>query len=81
MTLHIEITPEQEESLRQLSERHHRSIEELLREWLQRMVEQDANADWESRKTRALKAVGRFRSGKRDVSEQHDAHLAEAYGD
>lgn len=79
MTFQIELTPEQEKALRQLSERYHRSVEDLLQEWVQRLVEQAPNADWETRRTRALGAVGRFRSGKRDVSEQHDAYLAEAF--
>ena len=30
---------------------------------------------------RALDAIGGFRSGRRDVSAEHDAHLAEAFGE
>lgn len=30
---------------------------------------------------RALDAVGKFRSGHRDLSAQHDAHLSEAFGE
>lgn len=80
MTLYIELTAEQEEALRRLAEKTHQSVEEMVRESLQRLLHESAQANWESRKTRALNTVGRFRSGKRDVSEQHDQYLMEAYG-
>lgn len=80
MTLYIELTSDQEEALRRLAEKTHKSVEEMVRESLQRLLHESAQADWESRKTRALNAVGRFRSGQRDVSGQHDQYLAEAFG-
>lgn len=51
----------------------------MVRESLQRLLHETAQADWENRKTRALSVVGRFRSGKPDVSEQHDRYLTEAF--
>ncbi|MEE8391716.1 MAG: hypothetical protein V3S14_13110 [Anaerolineae bacterium] len=33
------------------------------------------------RRKRAMDAVGRFRSGASDTSEQHDEYLAEVYGE
>lgn len=80
MVLHIELTSEQEEALRRLAEKTHRSVEEIVREVLQTLLQDTAQTDWESRKARALGVVGRFRSGKQDVSEQHDQYLTEAYG-
>jgi len=80
MSLHIELNPEQEDALRSLSDWHHKSVEEIVCEAVQKFIRESSTSDdWEERKARALQAVGRFRSGKRRVSEQHDRYLAEAF--
>lgn len=40
-----------------------------------------ARAGAEERVERALEVVGAYRSGRPDLSADHDAHLAEAFGD
>jgi hypothetical protein len=79
MPLYIELTSEQEEALRRVAEMRQKTVEEIIAEWVQRLLEECVDTDWENRWARALNASGRFRSGKRDVSEKHDKYLAEAF--
>ena len=79
MPLYIELTSEQEEALRRVAEIRQKTVEDIIAEWVQRLLEECVDTDWENRRARALNAVGRFRSGKRDVSEKHDKYLAEAF--
>jgi hypothetical protein len=79
MPLYIQLTSEQEEALRRVAEMRQKTVEDIIAEWVQRLVEESVDSDWENRRARALNAVGRFRSGKRDVSEKHDKYLAEAF--
>lgn len=79
MPLYIQLTSEQEEALRRVAEMRQKTVEDIIAEWVQRLLEECVDTDWENRRARALNAVGRFRSGKRDVSEKHDKYLAEAF--
>jgi hypothetical protein len=79
MPLYIQLTSEQEEALRRVAEIRQKTVEDIIAEWVQRLLEECVDTDWENRRARALNAVGRFRSGKRDVSEKHDKYLAEAF--
>jgi hypothetical protein len=79
MPLYIQLTSEQEEALRRVAEMRQKTVEDIIAEWVQRLLEESADNHWGNRRSRALNAVGRFRSGKRDVSEKHDKYLAEAF--
>jgi hypothetical protein len=79
MPLYIQLTSEQEEALRRVAEMRQKTVEDIIAEWVQRLLEECVDTDWENRRARALNAVGRFRSGKRDVSEKHDKYLGEAF--
>jgi hypothetical protein len=75
--MQIQLTDEQAAALRRKSERTGLSMAALVRDALQRGLDEDNRDDgWE----RALGAVGRFRSGARDTSVEHDRALSEAYG-
>jgi hypothetical protein len=43
------------------------------------MIKSNAAANVEERRKRALEIVGKFSSGKRDISKKHDLYLADAY--
>jgi predicted DNA-binding protein len=74
--MQIQLSEEQAEALRRQSERTGRSMAALVRDALERELdEENDDGGWE----RALGAVGRFRSGTRDTSVEHDRALAEAY--
>jgi hypothetical protein len=75
----VQFTEDQMRALKELSYQEHISIAELTRQaldyWLQN---RQALPDAETRR-RARAVVGRFHSGRMDVSERHDEHLAEVY--
>lgn len=73
----ISLTPEQLRQLRQLARRRRTSMAALIRAAIDRVygAEPSRDAAWD----RALRFVGAFRSGRHDVSEEHDAHLAEVF--
>lgn len=71
----VQFTDEQVRSLRREAAARGVSIAEVVREAVDsHLRRQTAGA----RRERAVRAVGGFRSGLRDVSERHDDHLAEA---
>jgi hypothetical protein len=75
----IQLTEDQAATLKELAHRENVSIAELTRQaidhWLRHM---GAVSPVEQRR-QALDVVGRFHSGKSDISEKHDDYLAEAY--
>jgi hypothetical protein len=75
----IQLTEDQAATLKELAHRENISIAELTRQaidyWLRHM---GAVSPTEQRR-QALDVVGRFHSGKSDISEKHDDYLTEAY--
>ena len=65
-------------ALRRLAAAREKSLAELVRTAVDEMVARSPEHDDQSR-ARALAVVGRFESGRRDVSRNHDEHLAEAF--
>lgn len=72
----ISLTREQAERLRRTARRRKTSMAALIREAVDRMYSESASADaaWD----RALAAIGGFRSGRHDISQDHDAYIADA---
>ncbi len=75
----IQLTEEQAKAVKKIASAQGLSVAELIRRAVDNIVKSSTIADTEERKRRALEIVGRFRSGKRDVSKEHDAYLVEAY--
>lgn len=74
----VQLTEQQADKLRRLAERSQRSMADLIRESLDRMLNE---ADGDTRKDRMLRATrvfGKFRSGSGDLSRHHDDHFAAA---
>jgi len=76
----IQQSERQAAALKKLAAARHVSIAELIRRAVDRMVRSGAAIDGEERRKRALAAVGRFNSGKRDVSKHHDKYISEVFG-
>lgn len=74
----IQITEGQSETLHRLASRTGRSIADLIRECIDRYLELPGRGNDDLRE-RALRAAGRFSSGKSDISSEHDRYLAEDY--
>ena len=75
----IQLTEEQAKALHLLSSRLNVSQAELVRRCVDRLIGQEAAMPSADRRRRALAAAGRYASGRRDVSDRHDEHLAEAF--
>jgi predicted transcriptional regulator len=73
----IQLTEQQARRLKQLAAAQGRSMADLIRSSVDALLARPEVIDDEVRRTRALRAVGRFRSGVRDLSSQHDRHLVE----
>ena len=75
----IQITEKQAEKIRRIAKARHLSMAQVIREAVENVVNAEAAVDVQERRRRALGAIGKFSSGKRDVSRQHDKYLSEAY--
>ena len=74
----IQIKEAQVQWLRMKAAERGISVSELIRESIEFYREREDRVPGD-KKMRALAAVGRFSSGRTDVSEDHDRYLAEAY--
>jgi predicted transcriptional regulator len=75
----IQLTKEQTNALKKLALVRHLSIAELIRQAVDAMIKTSTVIDAEERRKRAIAVVGRFSSGKKDISREHDKYLAEAF--
>ena len=76
----IQLTDEQAREIKKIAAAKGVSVAEIIRRAVEGIIRSSTKADMEERQKRALEIVGRFRSGKRDVSKKHDAYLTEVYG-
>jgi hypothetical protein len=77
----VQLTEQQAKALKKLASSRHLSIAELIRQAVDTMIRSNIVVDAEERRKRALDAAGRFRSGLRDLSTEHDKYLEEAFSE
>lgn len=77
--LQIQLDEEQARALRKLSRDQGRPIAELVRRGVDALLHSQGQPSRQELKRRSLEVLGRFHSGKSDVSAQHDRYLADAY--
>ena len=77
----VQLTERQMKALRQMSGASGKSIADLVRQGVDRLLASQPALSQEERIQRAMRVAGRFRSGASDVSAHHDRYLAEAYDD
>lgn len=75
----IQLTEEQAARLRRLAAHRGVSMAEIVREAVERYMQQTGAADEGELDARALAVIGRFASGQQSVSVDHDLHLDEAF--
>ena len=75
----IQLSEEQAKAIKKIAMSQHLSVAELIRRSVDTLIKSSLAADPEERVKRAIEIVGRFSSGKRDVSRRHDQYLARAY--
>lgn len=76
----IQLTEEQVMALKKIALSRHLSIAEIIRQAVDTVIRTDTVVGIEERRKRAIDIVGRFSSGKRDISRKHDTYLVEAFG-
>ena len=75
----VQLTHDQDARLRQLAAERKVSQSDLVRQAVDLLLRQADGDSAEARHRRALAVVGRFSSGRSDVSIRHDDYLAEEY--
>ena len=75
----VQLTEAQVEALKALAAQRQVSIAELVRQGVEQLLRAGDPVLPEERRQRAIRAAGRFRSRRSDVSSGHDRYLAEAY--
>ncbi len=76
MRTQVQLTEEQARRLRALAREEGVSLAEMVRRAVEGYLQEKENGGFAERAERALAAVGRFASGLRDVSQEHDRYLA-----
>lgn len=74
----IQLTEVQASTLKRLARSRQLSMAELIRQAVDNLIETSTMGNIDDMRKKALEAVGRFGSGKRDISKEHDKYLAEA---
>jgi predicted DNA-binding protein len=77
----IRLTDEQAWRLKALAAERSTSVAELIRQGVDDLLQRAAGPDMEEIRRRAIAVAGRFRSGRSDISTNHDEYLAEAYAE
>ena len=77
----VQLTEAQSKLLKEMARRENTSMAALIRQAINYWLPTIGAVSMEERRRRALAVIGRFHSGKSDISEQHDDYLAEAYGE
>jgi RecA/RadA recombinase len=75
----IQLTEDQAKALKKIAQSRHLSVAGLIRKAVDTVIKSSSVIDVEERHKRAIEIVGKFGSGKRDVSKKHDLYLTEAY--
>jgi len=75
----IQLTEEQAKKVKKLAANRGIPMAEVIRDAIEGVIRSDARTSPEDVRKRALDVLGKFRSGKRDVTKRHDAYLGEAF--
>jgi RecA/RadA recombinase len=73
------LTAEQAKKVKKIAASRGVSMAEVIRDAVEGAIRSDVGGVSDTKRRRALEIVGKFRSGKRDVSRKHDLYLAEAW--
>lgn len=74
----IQLTDAQARGLKALAAAEGRSMADLIRDSVDSLLRARGTVDRDAVKARSLAALGRFKSGSRDLGARHDDHLADA---
>ncbi|MFN4232773.1 ribbon-helix-helix domain-containing protein [Thermus sp.] len=71
----VRLTGEQAQRLKVLAQEERASLAKLVRRAVEGYLQEKGNGGFAQRAERALAVVGRFTSGLRDMSQEHDRYL------
>lgn len=77
----IQFTAQQARALRREASRRGVSESALVREFVDRALTPTSASPTARQRQRLLRAIGRYRSGLKDMSVAHDRYLADAFAD
>ena len=77
--IQIQLTEDQAKALKKIAQSRHLSVAELIRKAVDTVIKSNTVVNAEENHKRAMEIVGKFSSGKRDVSKKHDRPLTVAY--
>ena len=75
----IQLTEEQAKKVKKIAASRGVPMAEVIRDAVEKAIRSSAGTVSEERRKRALEILGKFRSGKKNVSKKHDAHFTEAW--
>jgi transposase-like protein len=73
--IEIQLTEQQAKAVKAIARAHGISTAEVIRRAIDVLLESTILVNETEKRARALTVVGRFRSGKQDISEKHDAYF------
>jgi deoxyribose-phosphate aldolase len=76
----VQLTEEQSRTLKTLAAERGVSVAELIRQSVDNFIKTSTGVSTAERRRRAIAAIGRYDSGRSDISDHHDEYLVEAYG-
>jgi Spy/CpxP family protein refolding chaperone len=74
----IQLTPEQARQLKKMADRENKSVAEMIRISVDKMITTDGKSSDDSMRHKALKAFGKLH-GAVNLAENHDDYLVEAF--
>ena len=77
----IQLTDDQAEKLKDFSASHHQSMAETIRQAVDTFMTERSGRNVADARKKAIAAAGKFKSGMANLSEDHDEHLAGAFGE
>lgn len=75
----IQLTEEQYKMLKEISAKKNTSIAEVVRECIAYYATSKCVISNKEKYNKAINSIGRFKSGKKDISIKHDKYLAEEF--
>ena len=72
----IELSTTQWQQLNRLASQCNKSVEQLIADAIDQLLQRQQRTDWEERKRRALAVVGRF-PAEPDLAQRHDEYLVQ----
>lgn len=75
----IQLTEEQAKKIKKIAASRGVPMAEVIRDAVEGTIRSSGVVISEERRKRALEIVGKFRSGKKNVSRKHDSYLADTW--